>query len=103
MVLPEGAAPQRTTHSTLVKALARAFRWKRMLEAGEFATIGELANHEEITLSYVTRILQLTRLAPDLIEAILSGKQAPILTAEALRQTLPDDWAAQRRMLERRD
>jgi hypothetical protein len=48
MQLPEGVAHPRRTDSTLVKALARAFRWKRMLESGEFATIAELAEREGI-------------------------------------------------------
>ena len=56
MQLPEGAAQPRRTDSTLVKALARAFRWKRMLESGEFATIAELAEREGIAPSYMTRL-----------------------------------------------
>ena len=73
MQLPDGAAPPRRTDSTLVKALARAFRWKRMLESGEFATIAELAEREGIAPSYMTRVLRLTLLAPDIVEAILDG------------------------------
>jgi hypothetical protein len=71
----EGATQPRRTDSTLVKALARAFRWKRMLESGEFATIAELAEREGIAPSYMTRVLRLTLLAPDIVEAILDGKQ----------------------------
>ena len=74
MLLPEGAAQPRRTDNTLVKALARAFRWKRMLESGEFATIAELAEQEGIAPSYMTRVLRLTLLAPDIVEAILDGK-----------------------------
>jgi hypothetical protein len=48
MQMPEGAAQPRRADSTLVKALARAFRWRRMLESGEFATIAELAEREGI-------------------------------------------------------
>ena len=80
MQLPEGAAQPRRTDSTLVKALARAFRWKRMLESGEFATIAELAEREGIAPSYMTRVLRLTLLAPDIVEAILDGKQGPEVT-----------------------
>lgn len=61
--------------STLVKALARAFRWKRMLDSGEFATIAELAACEGIAPSYMTRILRMTLLAPDIVEAILDEKR----------------------------
>ena len=77
MQLPDGATQPRRTDSTLVKALARAFRWKRMLESGEFATIAELAEREGIAPSYMTRVLRLTLLAPDIVEAILDGKQGP--------------------------
>jgi hypothetical protein len=77
MHLPEGAAQPRRTDSSLVKALARAFRWKRMLESGEFATIAELAEREGIAPSYMTRVLRLTLLSPDIVEAILDGKQGP--------------------------
>ena len=77
MQMPEGATPSRRTDNTLVKALARAFRWKRMLESGEFATIAELAEREGIAPSYMTRVLRLTRLAPDIFEGILDGRQGP--------------------------
>ena len=60
---------------TLIKAVARAFRWQRMLETGRFATITELAAAEKINASYVSRILRLTLLAPDVVEAILDGRQ----------------------------
>ena len=64
MQLPEGGTQPRRIDNTLVKALARAFRWKRMLESGEFATIAELAEREGIAPSYMTRVLRLTLLAP---------------------------------------
>jgi hypothetical protein len=97
MQMPDGAALPRSTDSTLVKALARAFRWKRMLESGEFATIGELAEREGIAVSYLTRVLRLTLLAPDIVEAILDGTQEPDRTLSQLLETLPTDWQSQRR------
>ena len=48
----------------MIKAVARAFRWRRMLETGRFATINELAAAESINSSYVSRVLRLTLLAP---------------------------------------
>ena len=60
----------------LVKALARAFRWRRMMEAGRYGTIDELAAAEKINSPYVSRLLRLTLLAPDIVEAILGGRQA---------------------------
>lgn len=77
MHLPEGATPSRRADNTLVKARARAFRWKRMLGSDEFTTIVELAEREGIAPSYMTRVLRLTLLAPDIVEAILDGKQEP--------------------------
>jgi hypothetical protein len=97
MQLPEGAAQPRRADSTLVKALARAFRWKRMLEAGEFATIAELAEREGIASSYMTRILRLTLLAPDIVEAILDGKQGPEVTLARVMTQTPLKWDEQRR------
>ncbi|MEI4234964.1 hypothetical protein [Roseovarius sp. D22-M7] len=92
MQLPEGASHTRRTDSTLVKALARAFRWKRMLESGEFTTIAELAEREGIAPSYMTRVLRLTLLAPDIVEAILDGTQAPEVTLARMLNDVPLVW-----------
>ncbi|UYV35785.1 hypothetical protein N4R57_11990 [Rhodobacteraceae bacterium D3-12] len=94
--LPECAKQPRRTDNTLVKALARAFRWKRMLESGEFATIAEMAEREGIAPSYMTRVLRLTLLAPDTIEAILKGKQEPELSLSRLLEPFPVEWERQR-------
>ena len=64
--LPNGVPLQRNTDSVLVKALARAFRWKRLIEGGEFSTIAELAEQEGIAPSYMTRVMRLTLLPPGL-------------------------------------
>ena len=95
MHLPEDTAQLRRTDNTLVKALARAFRWKRMLESGDFATIAELAEHEEIAPSYMTRVLRLTLLAPDIVEAILEGKHGPDVTLARVLEPFPVVWAEQ--------
>lgn len=97
--MPEGGAQTRRTDNTLVKALARAFRWKRMLESGEFATIADLAEREGIAPSYMTRVLRLTLLAPDTVEAILDGKQGPEVTLARLLETLPVEWKGQHGIL----
>ena len=96
MQLPEGAAQPPRTDSTLVKALARAFRWKRMLESGEYATIAELAEREGIAPSYMTRVLRLTLLAPDIVKSILDGKQGPEMTLARVLGQFPAEWAKQR-------
>ena len=79
----------------LVKALARAFRWKRMLESGEFATISEVAEREGIAPSYMTRVLRLTLLAPDILEAILDGTQGPEVTLARVLEPFPLEWEHQ--------
>jgi hypothetical protein len=95
MQLPEGATQSHRTDSTLVKALARAFRWKRMLESGEFATIAELADREGIAPSYMTRVLRLTLLAPDIVETILDGTQGPEVTLTRVLESFPVVWSEQ--------
>ncbi len=99
MQLPEGATQSPRTDNTLVKALARAFRWKRMLESGEFATIAELAEREGIAPSYITRVLRLSLLAPDIVEAILCGTQGPDVTLERALKLLPMEWLEQQDQL----
>ena len=96
MQLPEGAALPRRTDNTVVKALARAFRWKRMLESGEFGTIAELAEREGIAPSYMTRVLRLTLLAPDIVQSILDGRQGPEVTLALVLEPVPAAWNEQR-------
>ena len=95
MQLPAGVTHSRRTDNTLVKALARAFRWKRMLESGEFATIAELAEREGIAPSYMTRVLRLTLLAPDIVEAILGGRRGPEVTLARVLEPFPLTWQHQ--------
>ena len=82
--------------STLVKALARAFRWRRMLESGLVSTVGEIAVREKINKSYVSRVLRLTLLAPQIVEAILDGRQAEGVTLRGLMEPFPVEWHGQR-------
>lgn len=96
MQLPERVTQPRRTDNTLVKALARAFRWKRILEAGDFATVAELAEREGIAPSYMTRVLRLTLLAPDIVEAILDGKQGPEVTLARVLEPFPISWNEQK-------
>ena len=98
MHLPEGAAQLRRTDSTLIKALARAYRWKRLLDAGSFATIEEIAAHERISASYLTRVMRLTLLAPEIIEAILDGR-TPALGMDELLNPMTPVWSEQRALL----
>ena len=74
-------------------ALAQAFRWRRMMETGRYSTIDELAAAEKINSSYVSRLLRLTLLAPDIVEAILDGRQ-PDGVAPIKPDTWPSGWTA---------
>lgn len=85
--------------SAMVKAIARAFRWREMLENGTYATIAEVAAAEKINESYVGRILRLTLLAPDIVEAIRGGRQPTEVTLAVLMRRLPVLWEAQRSTL----
>lgn len=93
MVLPADVPTQRRPDDALVKALARAFRWKRMLESGEFASISELAAREGIAFTYMARILRLTLLSPDIVETILDGKQGPEITLARALEPFPVEWS----------
>jgi len=101
MVSPDGASASARPRidSTLVKAVARAHRWKRLLEQGEYGSLTELARAEKINLSYVGRVLRLTLLAPDIVEAILDGRQPPTWQLELLLKPFSADWSEQRRAL----
>ncbi|MBR0669933.1 hypothetical protein [Neoroseomonas soli] len=76
----------------LLKALARAFRWRRMLEDGRYASIRELAAAEGVDRSYVARLLKLTLLAPDIVEAVLDGRQPEGLGLPTLLAGSPTGW-----------
>jgi hypothetical protein len=80
----------------MVKALARAFRWKRMLDDGRYASISEIATAEKIDRGYVGSILRLTLLAPDIVETILDGRQPDGLGLPALLEPFPIAWDQQR-------
>ena len=98
VVVPAGtvAAPDRPlVDNAMAKALARAFGWPKLLEAGACGTIEELAAAEKINSSYVSRILRLTLLAPDIVETILEGRQPVEMTLAALMWPLPRLWQEQ--------
>jgi len=95
---PDGApVPAMVPHidGTLVKAIARAFRWQKMLETGKFTTIREIARAERINPSYVSRVLRLTLLAPATVEAILDGRASAGPTLAEAMGVFPVEWRAQ--------
>jgi len=83
----------------LVKALARAHRWRRLLDSGRHATLDELAAAEKLDRSYVGRLLRLTLLAPDIVEAVMDGREPLGIGLPALLRDLPAEWQQQRHAL----
>ena len=84
------------TDQTLIKVIARAFRWERLLMSRKFNSIDELAASEGINPSYVSRVMRIALLSPEIIEAILDGRHPAHLTMKDLLEPFPLDWAAQR-------
>ena len=96
---PPGTAPWSPAprvDGALVKAVVRAHRWRHMLESGEYSSSAELAKAEKVNDSYLSRILRLALIAPDIIEAILSGRQPRTLQLDDLLKPLPAAWEQQR-------
>jgi len=107
IVAPDGSAivpsskPQ--PDGTLVKALARAWRWQRMLDEGVYTSVSEIGDAEDVSKSYVSRILRLALLAPEIVEAILAGSMDHGMMLEQLERPLPASWEEQyARILEAR-
>jgi ParB-like chromosome segregation protein Spo0J len=100
IVAPPGSddwAPPPKIDGALVKALARAHRWRRLLEEGQVGTLADLADAERISRSYVSRILRLALLAPDIVERILDGR--PTAGLAQFLKPFPIEWDRQRQDL----
>ncbi len=94
--MTDGVAPITTrADPTAVKALARAFRYQRMLDEGRYASISEMADAERIERGYLGSLLRLTLLAPDILEAILDGRHSERVGLSHLLDLLPAGWAEQ--------
>jgi hypothetical protein len=88
-------SPAPRIDSALIKAVVRAHRWRQMIESGKYASSAELATAEKVNDSYLSRILRLTLIAPDIIEAILTGRQPSTLQLDDLLKPLPAAWELQ--------
>jgi len=100
IVLPDGAhghpVPAATIDNTMIKSIARAFRWQKLLENGTYTCLDDIARSEKIGASFVSRYHRLVLLAPDIVEAILDGKQPAQLTMKDLLVPFPKEWDKQR-------
>jgi hypothetical protein len=90
---PETAA---TIDNTMIKAIARAFRWQKLLEKGTYTCLDDIARSEKIGASFVSRYYRLVLLAPDIVESILDGRQPAQLTLKDLMHPFPVEWERQR-------
>ena len=99
VITPDGVtsapAPRTRVDSALLKALARGFRWRKLLETGHFATIEDIAAAENINSSYISRLLRMTLLAPEIVEGILAGRQPEVLTMARAMKPFPAEWRRQ--------
>lgn len=96
VISPVAYAPPPPRHdNALIKALARAFRWRRMIESGDYSSITELAKAEKINQSYACRLMRLTLLAPVIVESVLDGTQPKGLQLDQILRPLPVDWQKQ--------
>ena len=91
--IPDAAEP---VQAAILQALARAFSWAQILETGQVKSISELARALDVDGSYVTRILKLTTLAPDIVEAIINGEEPNGISLAQLTRSFPEDWIEQR-------
>jgi hypothetical protein len=100
IVLPDGTqgnpAPKATVDNTMVKAIARAFRWQALLENGTYGCLDEIAKAERIGPSFISRIIRIALLAPDIVDAILDGRQPAHLTLKDLMGPFPLAWKDQK-------
>lgn len=103
IVLPDGShghpLPAATIDNTMIKSIARAFRWQKLLESGTYTCLDDIARSEKIGASFVSRYYRLVLLAPDIVEAILDGRQPAELTVKVLLKNFPITWNGQRDFL----
>ena len=100
MIVEDGSEPARVDNA-LVRLLLRAHAIRARVINEPSITLREIAAEEGISNSYVTRLVRITFLAPDIVTAILGGSQPPQLTANRLMENsrLPLEWASQRKLL----
>ena len=99
IMTPEGAAvpaPKPRRDETLIRTLVRAHRWRRRVESGRAKSITDLAEQEGVTVAFVCRLLPLTCLAPDIVEAILDGRQPKGLRLAEVLGNGSLEWEEQR-------
>lgn len=104
IVRPDGTnanpIPAATTDRSMVKAIARAFRWQRLLEDGTYKCLDDIARSERIGASFVSRIIRLSLLSPNIVDAILEGRHPAHLTLKSLMRPFPMEWQSQNQLID---
>ncbi|MFI0848880.1 hypothetical protein [Mesorhizobium sp. IMUNJ 23232] len=83
----------------LLRSVVQAFEWQRLLDQGQYATIGGLAKARKLDRSLVSRTFRLTLLAPEIVEAILDGRQTDGAQRQAMLHSLSTGWNEQARAI----
>jgi len=103
IIVPNGSdawkPPPPQPNNAILKALGRAWRWKQMIESGEYATLAELAKAEGVNFSYLCRVMRLTLLSPNAVAAILDGRQRHDLQLQDLLTPSSALWEEQDKMI----
>lgn len=103
VILPQAFASDEPTYESrqeaLVIAIARAHRWQELLDDGKFDSISALAREIGLDISFAARLMRLTLLAPDIVEAILMGEEPSGVSLSVLTKHLPPDWESQRMVM----
>jgi hypothetical protein len=94
--------PRPQPDGTSAMALARAWRWQKLLDDGLHTSVTEISEAEQINKSYVSRILRVALLAPDIIEAVLERRSGKALMLEQVERPLPAIWEEQQVAFQRR-
>jgi hypothetical protein len=106
LLIPPPAQPSATAQggfdAPMMRTLGKAFYWKRLLDEDRYPTLTDMARAMKLEPGWVAEVLRLTLLAPDIVEAIVQGRQPRQLDLQTLRgrhDMLPRDWAQQRQLL----
>lgn len=97
-ILPPDAEPgfqSRSQDPHILRAVGRAWAWRRRLESGEAATIRDIARAENISDRFVSRIIRLAYLSPEVLERLLIWREAPSITVKELAKAASLPWAEQ--------
>lgn len=97
---PEDVAARqvRAQDPHILKALGRAWSWRRKLESGEMATVGDIAKAENVTDRFVSRTMRLAYLSPEVLERILVGREPPAATWNDLVKAASVPWSQQHKL-----